>query len=92
MAKYDIIISSSAEKDLIRLAKSEPKAYVKAMKLIEELEEHPKIGTGKPEVLKGSGGDVYSRRITQRHRLLYQIRDLQVIVEIFSAYGHYEDK
>ncbi len=91
MILYEIVLSDKAEQDLIKLAKSEPKAYKKAIKLIQELEEHPKTGTGKPEVLKGFDGDVYSRRITQKHRLVYRIVETEIIVNVVSSYGHYDD-
>jgi mRNA-degrading endonuclease RelE of RelBE toxin-antitoxin system len=39
---YRIIITPEAAKDLQRLAKSEPKAFAKANRFIEELKEHPK--------------------------------------------------
>ncbi len=50
---YRVDIKERAEEDLLRLAKSEPKAFLKAQKLIAELREHPKTGTGHPEQLKG---------------------------------------
>ncbi|MBQ6652746.1 MAG: Txe/YoeB family addiction module toxin, partial [Prevotella sp.] len=49
-------------------------------------------GTGHPEQLKGEPHGRWSRRITQKHRLVYEIRDTEVIVIVLTAYGHYEDK
>ena len=49
-------------------------------------------GTGKPEQLKGCGGTLWSRRITQKHRLIYEIIETVVHVDVLSAYGHYDDK
>lgn len=43
-----------AMEDLQRLKKSEPAAFKKAVKLINELMDHPKTGTGHPEPLKGN--------------------------------------
>ena len=71
---------------------SEPKAYQKALKLIAELYQHPRTGTGKPEQLKGEPKGRWSRRITKKHRLVYEIRDTEVIVLVLTAYGHYENK
>jgi len=51
--------------------------------------EHPRTGTGQVEQLKGYGGDVYSRRINQEHRLVYRIYDDVVEVLVLSAFGHY---
>ncbi|MBO6118157.1 MAG: Txe/YoeB family addiction module toxin [Bacteroidales bacterium] len=89
---YSIDYSDKAILDLVKLQKSEPKAYKKASKLIEELKQHPKIGTGHPEPLKGNRSNQWSRRITEKHRLIYEIRDTEVIVIVISAYGHYDDK
>jgi toxin YoeB len=35
-------------------------------------------GIGKPELLKSLGSGVWSRRITQEHRLVYKIADDRV--------------
>lgn len=90
--KYQIHYLASAERGLLQLYKSEPKAYQKALKLIAELQDHPRTGTGKPEPLSGDRAGQWSRRITQRHRLVYEIRDTEVVVLVLTAYGHYEDR
>lgn len=89
---YNIDLKGTAQLDLFRLAKSEPKAFKKAQKLIEELKVHPRTGTGHPEQLKGDRAGQWSRRITDKHRLIYEIHDTEVIVLVLTAYGHYEDK
>ena len=89
---YNIDYKVQALLDIARLKKSEPKAYQKVVLFIEELKEHPKTGTGHPEPLKGKPEGRWSRQITKKHRLVYQIMDQQVIVLILTAYGHYEDK
>lgn len=45
----------------------------KVMKLLEDIRRHPFEGLGKPEPLKPMGGNTWSRRITQEHRLVYQV-------------------
>ncbi|MBR7055084.1 MAG: Txe/YoeB family addiction module toxin [Prevotella sp.] len=89
---YDIIFAPDAEQGLAKLYKSEPKAYQKALKLIQELHEHPRTGTGKPEPLSGNRVGEWSRRITNKHRLIYEIHDTKVLVLVLSTYGHYGDK
>lgn len=89
---YRIDIKERAEYDLLRLAKEEPKAFLKAQSLIEELKEHPKTGTGHPEPLRGDRAGQWSRHISKKHRLVYEIRETEVIVLVLTAYGHYEDK
>lgn len=89
---YTLVFSKEADADLRRLKKSEPQAYKKVGKLLMELQEHPKTGTGKPEQLKGDRTGQWSRRITDKHRLVYEIEDEQVRVLVLSSYGHYDDK
>lgn len=89
---YKIQYTPEANRGLAKLLKDEPKAFQKAIRFIEELREHPKTGLGHPEPLKGQPEGRWSREITKKHRLVYQIIENQVIVLILTAYGHYEDK
>ena len=89
---YDVIISPEAQFDLLRLKRSEPKAFTKAERLIDELREHPKTGTGRPEQLKGNRSGQWSRRISDKHRLVYEIFEREVYVEVITSYGHYGDR
>ena len=81
-----------ASKGLESLKKSENKVYKKAVILLEELQEHPRTGTGKPELLKNDKRGLWARRISRKHRLVYKIEDDKVIVIVISAYGHYDEK
>lgn len=89
---YEVRFTPKSEQDLAKLLHSEPKSYQKALRLISELRKHPRTGTGHPEPLKGDRVNQWSRRITQKHRLVYEIRDTEVIVLVLTAYGHYDDK
>lgn len=89
---YKITPTKEAEEDLVRLAKSEPKAFAKVQRFIEELKVHPKTELGHPEPLKGKPEGRWSREITKKHRLVYQIFDTEVLVLVLSSYGHYDDK
>ena len=89
---YDIIFSPRAKADIVKLKRDEPNAYKKAVKLVNELMDHPRTGTGKPEQLTGDRAGQWSRRITQTHRLIYEIFDTEGHVDVISAYGHYENK
>jgi len=89
---YRVRLLPSAEEDMIRLRRSEPKAFNKALDLLDELMEHPRTGTGHPEPLSGDRAGQWSRRITLKHRLVYEIRETEVVVLVLTAYGHYDDK
>ena len=92
MSRYIVKVKESAQQDLKRLLHSEPKFYYKALQLIAELYESPRVGTGHPEPLKGRIPEQWSRRISKKHRLVYEIHDKEVIVLVLAAYGHYDDK
>jgi len=69
------------------------KLIEKILKFLEEIKENPKKGTGKPEALKHYGErDVWSRRINDEHRLVYEIFTEIKVVKLLSAYGHYNEK
>jgi len=88
---YSIELSERAELDIIKLRESGDKQALKKLNtLINELRVHPETGTGKPERLKYV--NKWSRRINKKHRLIYDIFDQIVTVEIVQAYGHYDDK
>lgn len=89
---YSIDFTTEARQDLVKLEKSEPKAFAKAVRIIEELREHPKTGLGHPEPLKGKPEGRWSREITKKHRLVYRIFDSEVLVLVLLSYGHYADK
>ena len=92
MSRYSVDVKYRAQADLKRLKDDDPNAYQKALKLIGELYDHPRTGTGKPEPLSGDRAGQWSRRITKKHRLVYEIHDTEVIVLVLTAYGHYDDK
>jgi len=93
MIQYELEYSSDFKEDIERLKTAgDVKALKKIAALLLELAEHPTTGTGKPEPLSGNRTGQWSRRITQKHRLIYFIEEQTVIVLLLSAYGHYGDK
>ncbi|GHU96585.1 Txe/YoeB family addiction module toxin [Bacteroidia bacterium] len=80
-----------AQRHIDLLEKSEPGAYKKVMRLLLDIEEHPRTGTGKPKPLTGNRNGQWSRRITDKHRLVYAIDDDKIIVLVLTAAGHYDD-
>lgn len=89
---YELHFTDEAKKDIASLKKSEPIAFQKVQKLLLELMEHPYSGTGKPEQLKYNYSGYYSRRITQKHRLVYEVNDQEITVIVLAASSHYRDK
>jgi toxin YoeB len=88
--RFKVVYRPQAARDIEKLVKSGNQPLLrKFKKLIQELEEHPETGTGKPERLKNNLSGLWSRRINQEHRLVYAIDGEKVIVTVISAYGHY---
>lgn len=90
---YTLRFSKTALEDIDRHKKSGDKATIKKIeKLLNELMEHLTSGTGQPEKLKHDLSGLYSRRINQKHRLVYSIDEQIVTVQVLSAWAHYGDK
>ena len=68
---YTLNITVQAKKDIANLKKNGGKAVTnKIEKLLTELIQHPKIGTGQVEQLKGNRQGQWSRRIDKKNRLI----------------------
>ena len=73
--------------DLQHWVATDRSTALRILPLIEAVARDPFAGTGKPEPLKGLGPGVWSRRITQEHRLVYEVRDRQI--NFLQARYHY---
>ena len=69
--------------------REQPRVADRIWGLIEEIMRTPFAGTGKPEPLRFLGSGVWSRRITQEHRLVYLVRDERI--DLLQARYHYGD-
>ncbi len=91
--KYDLIFTDIALADLKKHKKTGDRIVLKKIeKLLKELMDHPTTGTGQPEKLKHNLSGLYSRRINQKHRLIYSIEEEDSTVHILSAWAHYDEK
>ena len=59
----------------------------KISRLFASIKATPYEGLGKPEPLKYDLSGKWSRRITQEHRLIYDIK--KDVIRVFSLRGHY---
>lgn len=91
MSLYTIEFTQTAIKTVSKYKKSNPVQYKKLVKLLDELMEHPRTGTGHPEPLKSGDSVTYSRRISKNDRLIYDIEE-KVTVLVLTVEGHYSDK
>jgi toxin YoeB len=89
---YEIEYTPKFLEDLETHKKAGKKSILlKIEAFIDELKVHPTTGTGSPEPLKGDRKGQWSRRITHKHRLIYEIHNNIVTVVLLTARGHYED-
>jgi len=65
--------------DFNRWAKEDRRIHRKIVELIREADRTPFEGTGKPEPLRHQLQGLWSRRITQEHRLVYQVLDEELV-------------
>ena len=90
---FSIELTLEAELDIEKFKKSgDKKSLIKIDKLLNELREHPTTGTGKPEKLKYYDIPTWSRRINDKHRLIYRIQEDKILVLLLSFWGHYGNK
>ncbi|MDT3403356.1 Txe/YoeB family addiction module toxin [Mucilaginibacter terrae] len=88
----EVIFSPKAIDDLNYWRKSGNKTIQnKISNLLKAIQKDPFKGIGKPEPLKHNLSGAWSRRITQEHRLVYEIneRNQIVILDVLSLRGHY---
>ena len=74
MGKFRIKIDKDAQKDFDKIYHSGNKSMIKKVEaIVHELAMHPYTGTGHPEPLKHQLSGFWSRRITKKDRLIYQV-------------------
>lgn len=86
--KRRILFEADAFEDFNEWAKSDRKIYNKIAELIKDIERNPYLGIGKPEPLKYELSGFWSRRITDEHRLIYQVSDTKILIA--ACKGHYK--
>lgn len=93
MGGYRVAVSDRAKKDLAVIRKSGQKSVIRKIEQIFlELSKHPYRGMGRPEPLRYLGGNIWSRRIDKKNRMIYLVQDEIVTVMVVSLLGHYDDK
>jgi len=69
------IYQAHFREDLRRWVEQERRTALRIFDLIEAILKDPFEGIGKPEPLKHLGSDIWSRRITQEHRVVYLVSE-----------------
>lgn len=87
-----IIFTPTAMKQLEYWKKNDPTVIKRIKKLLEDIQEHPYTGLGKPEALKYELSGKWSRRINSEHRLIYTVHEDLTEVYVFSTRYDYLKK
>lgn len=77
-----------AFEDLTWWVKQDRKIALRIMRLIENVQQTPFEGLGKPEPLKHELSGLWSRRIDHEHRLVYEVREDRI--RILACRYHYD--
>lgn len=83
----DLEFDPSGFEDLAWWVQNDRKKALRLIRLIQETQEHPFGGIGKPEPLKYELAGCWSKRIDQEHRLIYQVLDSKI--RILACRYHY---
>lgn len=83
-----IVFSKNSWEDYLSWRTEDRKVLKKINELIKDIQRTPYDGIGKPEPLKYDLTGLWSRRIDREHRLVYQIRDEDLL--IYSYRYHYD--
>ncbi len=73
--------------DLTHWVETRRKTALRVLRLVEAVMRDPFAGIGKPEPLKYLGPGVWSRRVTQEHRLVYRVSETRI--DFLQARYHY---
>ena len=71
----DSVFEKEFREDLYYWVKHDRKIGLKIFDLAEAIMKDPFKGAGKPEPLKFPGSNIWSRRLTQEHRIVYVVHD-----------------
>lgn len=83
----EAVFQPEFREDLQYWIETDRKSALRILNLVEAILRDPFEGIGKPEPLKYLGPNVWSRRITQEHRLVYLVRDQRI--DFLQARHHY---
>lgn len=83
----EAVFQPEFREDLAFWVETDRKVALRALKIVEEILRDPLHGIGKPEPLKYLGSDIWSRRLTQEHRIVYFVSKTRI--DFLQARYHY---
>ena len=81
------VFQAEFRQDLRYWVETDRRTALRALGLVEAILRDPFAGIGKPEPLKYLAPGVWSRRLTQEHRVVYFVRDDRI--DFLQARYHY---
>jgi len=83
----DAVFHSEFIEDLRYWVQTDRKIALRVLRIVEDILRDPFKGIGKPEPLKYLAEGVWSRRLTQEHRVVYLVRKDRI--DFLQARYHY---
>jgi toxin YoeB len=77
--KRDCVFDKDFREDLEYWVKTKPSVTGRLLGIVESVIRDPFTGIGKPEALSHLGPNVWSRRLTEEHRVVYVVRDDRIV-------------
>ncbi|WP_375435541.1 Txe/YoeB family addiction module toxin [uncultured Hymenobacter sp.] len=84
---WEAVFDPDALEDIHYWVETDRAIALRVLTLIRVILRDPFTGIGKPEPLKSLGSGIWSRRITQEHRLLYRVQERRIY--FLQARYHY---
>ena len=84
------MFSDNAWQDFLLWMREDRKTAKKIASLLADIERNGNAGLGKPESLKGNLSGYWSRRISEKDRLIYRFDETTIYIA--ACKGHYGDK
>ncbi|HEY8745960.1 MAG TPA: Txe/YoeB family addiction module toxin [Chloroflexota bacterium] len=87
LGRRDAVLQPDFREDLAFWVRTNRSVALRALALIEAILRDPFGGIGKPEPLKHLGPDIWSRRLTEEHRLVYLVQAGRI--DFLQCHYHY---
>ena len=87
MGSRRAVFSQQMLEDLNFWVRADRRVALRILRIVDDTLQDPSQGLGKPERLRGALAGFWSRRVTQEHRLVYQVTDDEI--RFLQARYHY---
>ncbi len=86
---FRLDFTAIAQEHLLFWAKNDKKTLKRIRTLLENMQETPYTGIGKPEALRFEWSGCYSRRIDAKNRIVYQVDEEEGVILVHRLRHHY---